>query len=72
MISTSLHTAGPPLQAMPLSLIFSSRLMLTEKSAVADNGFPTIMRTETLTMRATLITPILKEIPGYSHGGIND
>jgi hypothetical protein len=46
--------------------------MLTEKSAVADNGFPTIMRTETLTMRATLITPILKEIPGYSHGGIND
>jgi hypothetical protein len=27
---------------------------------------------KTLTIRATLVTPILKEIPGYSHGGIND
>jgi hypothetical protein len=72
MIPTSLHTAGPTLQAMPLALIFSSRLLLTENASVNDNGFSSVIRTETLTMRATLVTPMLKEIPGYTHGGIND
>jgi len=57
---------------MPLALIFSSRRLLTERSSVVDNGFSSVIRTETLTVRATLITPILKEIQGYIHGGIND
>jgi len=72
MIPTSLHTAAPTLQAMPLALIFSSRLLLTERASVKDNGFSEITKTETLTMRATLVTPVLREIPGYLHGGIND
>ena len=72
MIQTNLHTISPTLQALPLALIFSSRLLLAEKSSVADDGYPLALRTESLTIRATLVTPILKEIPGYSHGGIND
>jgi len=72
MIPTSLHTAGATLQAMPLALIFSSQLMLTEKASVKDDGFSAVIRSETLTMRATFVTPVLREIPGYSHGGIND
>ena len=72
MIPTSLHTAAPTLQAMPLALIFPSRLMLTERASVKDNGFSAVIRTETLTMRATLVTPVLREIPGYPHGVIND
>jgi hypothetical protein len=57
---------------MPLALIFSSRRLLTEKSSVSGNGFSPVIRTETLTIRATLVTPIPKEIEGYIHGGIND
>ena len=67
MIPTSLHTVGPTLQAMPLALIFSSQLMLTEKASVKDDGFSAVIRSETLTIRATLVTPILKDIPGYHH-----
>jgi hypothetical protein len=72
MIPPRLHTAGATLQAMPLALIFSSQLMLTEKASVKDDGFSAVIRSETLTIRATLVTPILKDIPGYHHGGIND
>ena len=72
MIQTSLHTAGPTQQAMPFALISSSRLLLTERASVKDNEFSAAIRTETLTMRATLVTPVLREIPGYIHGGIND
>jgi len=59
-------------QAMPLALIFSSRLLLTEKSSVSDIGFALAARTETLNIRATLVTPVLQEIRGYSHFGINE
>ena len=72
MIPTSFHHVEAALQAMPMALIFSSRLLLAEKSSVTDDGFPSDMRTETLTIRATLVTPILQEIRGWSHGGIND
>jgi hypothetical protein len=72
MIPTSLQTVSPTLQATPLALISAPRLMLTEKSAVTQFGVSSVIRTETITMRITLVTTILKEIPGYRHGGIND
>jgi hypothetical protein len=72
MIPTSFHSVESTLQGLPLALIFSSRLLLTEKSSVTDDGLSSDMRTETLTIRATLVTPILQEIQGWSHGGIND
>jgi len=72
MTSTSLHIVGPTRQAMPLALVFTSRLLLTEKSSASINPFALAASTETLTIRATMVTAILKEIQGYSHYGIND
>jgi hypothetical protein len=72
MIPTSFHHVEAALQAMPMALIFSSRLLLAEKSSVTDDGFSSDVRTEALTIRATLETKLLKEIPGYSHWGINE
>ena len=72
MIPTGFHSVESTLQAMPMALIFSSRLLLAEKSSVTDDGFPSDMRTETLAIRATMATSILQEMPCWSHGGINE
>jgi len=72
MIPSTLQSIVPTLAAMPMALIFSSHRLLTERSSVADDGFSLALSSETLTIRATLVTPMLKEIPGYHHGGIND
>jgi hypothetical protein len=72
MIPTSLDTAVPTLQPMPLALVFSARLLLTEKALVKDDGFTAVIRTEIRTTHTTIVTPILKAIPGYIHGGLND
>jgi hypothetical protein len=53
-------------------LAFSSRRLLTEKSSVAVNPFLLDVETETLTLRATTVTTIMTEIPGYRHLGINE
>ena len=72
MKPTRRHTASPTPQARPLALIFSARLLLTEKASVNDDRFSVVIRTETRTMHTTIVTPILKAIPGYIHGGLND
>ncbi len=72
MKPTRLHTASPTLQAKPLALIFTARLLLTEKASVNDNGFSVVIRKEARTMHTIRVTPILKAIPGYVHGGLND
>jgi hypothetical protein len=72
MTQTSLHNVGPNLQAMPLSLIFSSRLLLTEKSSASNNGLVMATRAETLTFCAARATPVFQEMYGYSHFGINE
>ena len=72
MIPTNFHTVGPTLQALPLALIFSTQLLLAEKSSVREVRFTSDMRNETLTTRATVVTPILEEIRGWIHGGLND
>jgi hypothetical protein len=72
MIQSSLDTIGPTLQAMPLALIFTSRLLLAEKVSIPDDGCPWSTKVQDFTVRATLVTPILKGIQGYRHGGIND
>jgi hypothetical protein len=48
---------------MPLALMFTTRLMLSESSSVTNDRFPMTIGVETLTVR---------EIPGYNHGGIHD
>ena len=37
-----------------------------------DNESTSATWTKNLTRRAALVTPSLKEIPGYPHGGINE
>jgi hypothetical protein len=53
-------------------LVFSTRRLLTEKSSVTVNPFLLDVETETLTLRATKVTTIMAEIPGYLHFGINE
>jgi len=72
MIPTSLQAVGPTMPAMPLALMSPSRLMLTEGTSVMNNESTSATWTENLTSRAALVTPTLKEIPGYPHGGINE
>jgi hypothetical protein len=57
---------------MPLALISASQLMLTEGTSVMDNELTSATWAENLTRRAAQVTPTLKEIPGYPHGGINE
>jgi hypothetical protein len=72
MIQTSPHAISPTPQELPVALIYSSQLMLTEKSSIGDDMSSFAPRRETLTIRATHVTSILKGIPGYRHGGINE
>jgi len=37
-----------------------------------DNELTSVTWAENLTRRAAQVTPTLKEIPGYPHGGINE
>jgi hypothetical protein len=71
MTQTNLHTTGQNLLSMPLTF-FSSRLLLAEKSSVSDNGFALAATKESLAIRATFVTPVFREIYGYSHFGINE
>ena len=55
-----------------MALLFTRQLLLTQNSSVtatvrSDNG-----QTESYTVRATKLTAILKSIPGFNHGGLND
>ena len=72
MTSSNLQTIGPTGQDMPLALIYSSQLLLTEKVSSGDEAISPVVRTGSQTIRATLVTPILREIRGYYHGGLNE
>jgi hypothetical protein len=68
----NLHTPVPSPQTLPLALALPSRLLLTEKSSVTAKFISTGMKMETLELRATMVTTVLKDIAGYSHYGINE
>jgi hypothetical protein len=72
MSPNSLHTLGSSLQAMPVAMVFSTQLLLAQKSSVPPETGDTGEKTDVLTIRATKLTTILKNIPGYSHGGLNE
>jgi len=57
----SLHTVNVTLQALPLALIYTTRLLLTENCSLTEERFS-----------STVTVEIPEEIPGYRHGGIND
>jgi len=52
-------------------LVYTARLLLTEKSSVMVNSFLLGEQTETLTIRATMATLITAGIQGHSHRGLN-
>jgi hypothetical protein len=71
MTQHSLHTLGSSLQGLPVAMIFTKQILLTQKSSVtvitrADDG-----ATESLKVRATKLTALLKGICGthYSQRG---
>ena len=72
MTPDSLQTLGSSLQAMPVAMIFSTQMLLTQTSADPPETENTDGKPETLTIRANRLTTILKNIPGYSHGGLNE
>jgi hypothetical protein len=72
MTPIRLDTFGPAVPAMPLALIFNSRLLLTEKSMGLGKPISSTFRLETHLLRASTVTTILKDIQGYNHYGIND
>jgi hypothetical protein len=72
MTPNILHTIGPAAQTMPLALIFTSRLLLTEKSLVMASPHSLNLERESISIRAATVTAALKEIHGYDHSGLND
>jgi hypothetical protein len=66
MASISHHPHVPTPQAVPAAvLVFPTHLLLTEKSSVTVELGSSEAAMENLTLRATKITVILRQIPGY-------
>jgi len=57
---------------MPVALIFTRQLLLTQKSSVTVTAHADDRPADFHTVRATRLTTLLKEIPGFRHGGLND
>ena len=72
MTPITLHTPGPNPNVLPMALIFPYRRLLTEKSSVMVKFESRDLKLQTLEIRATRVTTILNQIPGYSHHGINE
>jgi len=72
MTPISLHILVPTLQAVPAAFVFSTQLLLTEKSSVAVEPGSSDAKTIDFTLRAAKTTTIFKEFSGYSHAGLNE
>jgi hypothetical protein len=72
MTLTSLNDVGPSLQALPAAVIFSSQLLLSQKSSVTVKSESMDEKMKIIETRANRMTSILEHIEGYSHGGLND
>ena len=73
MTLQTFHIPDSSLQAMPVAMVFSTQLLLTQKASVTPKtGSASVGTTESLTIRATRLTTIFEEIPGYDHSGLNE
>jgi hypothetical protein len=72
MTLTSLNDVGPSLQALPAAMLFSTQLLLTQKSSVPVKPESLDEKMKVIEIRANSLTSILKNIEGYRHGGINE
>jgi hypothetical protein len=67
-----LHVLNSSLQVLPVAMILSAPLLLTQKSSARVKCPSPDAGTEPNRMRATSLTALLKNIQGYTHGGLND
>jgi hypothetical protein len=72
MTPTSRNDVGPSLQTLPAAMLFSTRLLLTQKSSDPVKSESLDETIKLIGIRAINMTPILKNIEGYRHGGINE
>ena len=72
MTHQSLQTPSSSLQALPAAMIFSTQLLLTEKSPAEVGRDSSGSKLDDLTLRATTMTASLSLIEGYYHGGLNE
>ena len=61
----------------PVAVVFSARLLLTEKSSVTGESFLSDVRVEVATVQPAVMVPVKSKLwerhnRGYVSGGIND
>jgi hypothetical protein len=74
MTPISLHALGPVLEVLPVAFVFSSQLLLTDRSSAKVESGLSEKKSGLLLVRTTGLTAILGKLPdpGWSHYGIND
>ena len=73
MTLQTFHIPDSSLQAMPVAMVYSTQLLLTQKApATPKSGSAGDGLTESITIRATRVAAIFEEIPGYDHSGLNE
>jgi len=70
---TSLNNdVGPSAQALPAARVFSTRLLIDEKSSATVKPDSVEDKLKVIEKRANRMTSTLEHIRGFSHGGLND
>jgi hypothetical protein len=72
MTPQSLQTLRSSVQAVPVTMVFSKQLLLTEKSPAKVGRDSSGSKLDNLTLRSTTMTATLKIFEGYYHGGLNE
>ena len=71
MTTNNIQNLASFLQALPVVTPFSTQQLLAQKASHDKIRFGSEV-SESHTIRATRLTVILKEIPGYEHSGLNE
>ncbi len=69
---TSFKHVGPSLPATPAAVLFSTQLLLTQKTSVQEKTASLDQKVKLIETRANRLTSTLEHIKGFSHGGLND
>jgi hypothetical protein len=72
MSANSLHTFAAAVPVSPAVLGYPSRLLLAEKSSVPAESASPDKSSHDYKLRIKVTTKAVRDIYGYTHGGIND
>jgi hypothetical protein len=72
MVPHSIHNLSSSVQVLPMAMLFSKQLLLTEKTPVEVGRDSSGSKLDNLTLRATTMTSTLRIFEGYYHGGLNE